>query len=161
MSTCPECSGTALIAETRRLKSGDVRRRWACKACRYRWTEYNGPKPTTGPPPIRLSDEAIADILINADSHATVAQRYGCSRITVRRIRIGQLHAKVLPHLPRWRDGRPQATATEPAAITGPSCLLCVQYTGNPGNPCGLGHPDPVEEGPGFAAECSTYLENQ
>jgi hypothetical protein len=171
MSTCPECSGPAITIDNHRLKNGDYRRRWACKVCKHRWTEYNGPAPTTGPPPIRLSDEVIGDILICTDSLVKMAKRHGCSPRTVQRIRYGDLHSKVLPHVPRWHGGKPQATAAdlppsidlqEPFATRRAvqmSCLLCIQYTGNPGNPCGLGHPDPIEEGLGFAVDCSTYLE--
>lgn len=157
--TCPECSGPALIAETRHLMSGDVRRRWKCKACKHRWTIYNGPTPTTGPPPTRLSDAAILDMLTSTESNVLMGKRYGCGHTTVRRVRVGDLHSKVLPHVPRWKNGKPQASAADTAVITGPSCLLCIQYNGNPGNPCGLGHPDPIEEGIEFATECSTYLE--
>lgn len=158
MSTCPECSGPALVAETRLLSRGDRRRRWKCKACCYRWTEYNGPRPTTGPPPVRLSDDAIRDIPTSRETKATLAERYQLCKGTVYRIRYGVLHGRVLPEVPRWRAGQPMATAA-PAAITGPSCLLCVHFNGKPGNPCGLGHSDPVEEGVGFAEDCSTYLE--
>ena len=41
----------------------------------------------------------------------------------------------------------------------GPSCERCREWRGlESANPCGMGFPDPVIEGVGFARDCSLYV---
>lgn len=47
---------------------------------------------------------------------------------------------------------KPARVLPEPEAGA-PSCTNCTHWDGK----CGMGFPDPLEEGPGFAADCSLY----
>ena len=61
----------------------------------------------------------------------------------IRQVRRGKAYRDVLPDLPRWQRGR----------LQGPSCYGCTHWA----NGCAMGFPDPEEEGPGFARDCSLY----
>lgn len=149
MTPCKECNGKAYAIETRRKQNGDVRRRYCCRDCGHRWTEWNGNEPPKAAPDIRLTDEAILDILTTKLPQTVLSSRHGCSTSTVGKIRRGELHAKIHPEIPRFKD------ELKPGKKT---CTKCEHYSGNRQNPCGLGHIDPIEEGLNFASYCSNFL---
>lgn len=151
MLECEKCGAVAFVIESRRNSSGNVRRRFHCKTCNYRWTEWNGEAPPSAAPKVRLSDEIILDILTNRLSEPVLAERHGCSMAAVGKIRRGELHASVHPEIPRFK------TRSKPACI---SCRECFYYTGADKKPCDLGHKDPAEEGLTFAAYCSNFIMN-
>ena len=145
MNLCPVCQGAATVTRSRLNKRGDRIRRFTCSACEHRWTITNGPAPSCKPianrPP--LTEEAIQDILTSDESAIRLSVRHNCSPSAISLIRTGKLHADVLPDLPRYsRKG-----------AAGVSCRNCLHWS--PG--CDLGHKDPDEEGPGFAALCNNY----
>jgi hypothetical protein len=149
MPLCKECRAKALVIETRRKSSGDVYRRFQCTGCNERWTVWNGEKPLSTVPEVRLSDEAILDILTDKSAQPVLAERHGCSMSAVGQIRRGELHANVHPEVPRLVV-RPRAPRK--------SCKRCIHYTKNKEQPCGLGHKDPIEEGLTFALYCSNFV---
>ena len=83
MTACPNCHGVARVTETRQLATGQKRRRFRCKSCDYRWSEWSGP-------------------------------------------------------------------------TSGLSCHSCRHWTARR---CDLGFPDPMQDGPQFAAMCGWYQE--
>jgi hypothetical protein len=92
----------------------------------------------------RLFDAAsVAAILASPESHRALGKVYGCSRETIRLIRMGRAYHDLLP------DGY-----TPPPSSKDPNCERCKFWSGVD---CGLGFPDPVEEGPWFAKDCSLF----
>lgn len=152
MTPCKECNCAAYTVDTRRKQNGDVRRRYKCSSCDYRWTEWNGNQPPKATPDARLTDQAILDILTNKSPQPVLALRHGCSTSTVGKIRRGELHAKIHPEIPRFKDG------SKPGKKT---CTKCDHYSSNRKNPCGLGHIDPIEEGLNFASYCPNFLSSE
>jgi hypothetical protein len=148
MTPCEKCSGRAYVADMRRKKGGDIRRRFCCKDCGHRWTIWNGEKPPTSVPAVRLSDDIIFDILTTKAPQTVLSARHGCSLSTVGKIRRGELHPNVHPEIPRFKD------KTKPGRKT---CRKCIHYTTVEKDPCGLGHVDPIEEGLTFASYCSNF----
>jgi transposase-like protein len=148
MPVCEKCGSKAYVIDTRRKSSGDVRRRFRCKDCDCRWTEWNGVPPPRPIPEVRLSDKIILDILTDRSPQSVMSARHGCSFSTVGKVRRGELHANVHPEIPRFKDQVKTGRKT---------CPKCDHYTGSPENPCGLGHIDPIEEGLTFASYCSTF----
>lgn len=148
MTPCEECNGKAYIVDTRRKRTGDVRRRFLCRDCGHRWSEWNGNQPPKAAPDVRLTDEIILDILTAKAPQTVLSARYNCSNSTIGKIRRGELHAKVHPEIPRFKDEKKPGRKT---------CPKCIHYTGIQDNPCGLGHIDPIEEGLTFASYCSSF----
>jgi hypothetical protein len=68
---------------------------------------------------------------------------FGCSGETVRQILVGMLYQDLLPG-----NYKPPPKAGEP------SCDHCRFWEEEE---CGMGFPDPIEEGPGFARDCSLF----
>jgi len=161
MHHCPRCEAKARIIEVRRLTTGGRRRRLECQnpSCGYRWTireKASEPLPPGLPKPhrnssgnrldIELTDDKLLLILERRDlNNVQLGKLLGCSRELIRQIRLGLAHAGRLPHVPRWSRTRPGRQR---------SCEQCGQWLGY----CSLGHPDPEEEGPEFAAECLDFL---
>jgi len=96
----------------------------------------------------RYSDAVLRRMLLTQCSNAAMAQELGCSAELVRQIRRGMLHRNRVPEVARWGNDAP------PPTIEGPSCLSCQQWNGES---CGMGFPDPQEEGPGFAKDCVLF----
>lgn len=146
MSDCPNCFGRAFVIETRHDHAGGTRRRFQCAECRYRWTVWNGEAPPPAAPAAAIDEAAVRDILTSTGTHAEVADRYRVSASTIGQVRRGELHASIAPELQRWdRKG---------ARGLRQVCTNC-QYWSDAR--CDLGFPDPLEEGPSFARDCSTY----
>lgn len=83
--------------------------------------------------------------IIRADTtHAEEARQRGCTPDLISQIRSGKLYRDLLPygHLP------PDAA--------GPRCDRCHHWQGDC---CGLGFPDPLEEGRFFARDCAAWVE--
>jgi len=161
MTTCPQCGDElSHVVESRLMASGDRRRRRQCDLCRHRWstTEVctNGqskPRRRVRSPGITIDQIRLILTRLDVDPTAMAAE-IGCTPEAVRLVRIGRIHAKVLPELPRER---PRGTRQAPAPVTGPSCERCQNWSIDH---CGMGFPDPLEEGLGFAADCHLYGEH-
>jgi len=161
MHHCPRCETKACVIEVRRLTTGGRRRRLECQnpSCGYRWTAkeppseplppgFNKPrrKPSRARLEARFTDDKLLLILERRDlNNAQLGRILGCSAELVRQVRCGLTYADRLPHVARWsRTGLNQQR----------TCEECQQWTGR----CSLGHPDPEEEGLGFASECLDFL---
>jgi hypothetical protein len=154
---CPECGSAQTAVRSTRLLSDGVRRRRRhhCLApeCLHRWTTYEGGVP--GPPrrysydrdqPL-LTDVDVRLILETRESHSAMARRFGRSREAIRQIRTGRLYRHLAPEIPRWEAGAGRA-----------SCYRCRYWEGvADAGCCGFGFPDPIEEGPSFARDCSSF----
>lgn len=157
--TCPnpKCSSTAVdVLESRLLSNGTRRRRYACLACRYRWTFWDGPRPKPGfrskprgprrqrPP---LTSDEVRLVLTSPLGPTVLATQLDCCRQTIDDIRTGKRRSNEWPELPRrLRQPMPKPD--------GPSCDQCQHWAGTV---CEFDLPDPLEEGPGFAADCSLF----
>ena len=149
MKFCPECLGPGPVRRTERCSNGAIRRRHQCQSCGYRWTTHEGEPPgrrggwpagaSWGDRPRNLSAAEVKCILTSEGSIRQIARAVGRSHPAVAAVVMGRTHADLFPHLPRR---------------TSASCLQCGHWRGR----CNLGFPDPLEEGPGFAADCSSYL---
>lgn len=90
----------------------------------------------------KLSEEQIRELFSTSESQASLSRRWGVSRAALYQALAGKTNAHLRPqHLPPGR----------------PSCERCIHYTGDPMDPCDLGFPDPVDLGPGFAADCAVF----
>lgn len=78
-------------------------------------------------------------------SNAELGRQVGVSRELARLVRLGRLHAKLHPELPRWPDSR--------RGVAGRTCHNCEHWNAG----CGYGFPGALEEGPLFAMECDLY----
>jgi hypothetical protein len=91
----------------------------------------------------KFSAEQVAAIIASTETHRALGKLYGCSRETIRQIRVGKIYRDVLP------EGY-----YPPPGPGDPSCERCQEWRGEA---CSLGFPDPIEEGLGFARDCSLY----
>jgi hypothetical protein len=95
----------------------------------------------------RFTDDQVLLILTSPHrSLEDLARELGTNRETVRLVRIGMSYLDVHPELPRQRS-RPRETPEV-------SCLRCRSWVGGE---CRFGFPDPIEEGPEFAADCDLF----
>jgi hypothetical protein len=165
--TCPCCQSPAKVIETRVAASnGTRRRRLRCTqadSCGHRWTIWDGPRPPKNAGHMRARElgrlcggracpdgvpagvgEDLVRLLLNRRdlSHSAASRQHGVSRETVRQVRLGILHATLCPELPRWKS---------PSEIT---CRACSHWSGDR---CGMGLPDPLEEGVAFASDCALF----
>jgi transposase-like protein len=155
-SNCPSCSSShTRVIETRPVRNGGRRRRHLCHNCQHRWTTWTGERPPQGRVPNArkgrrtkppLTEDEVRLVLTSPLSSVKLARELGRSKEAVAAIRRGDLHAKVLPELPRRQAKR--------RAIPELSCHACAHWRSSE---CGMGFPDPIEEGPAFAADCSLY----
>jgi transposase-like protein len=154
---CQNCHSTDTEVLESRKNSTGRRRRHACKACGFRWTSYDGEppgrrggapkgKPMTQRPPLTAAE--VKQILLSQQGHRTLALAMGRSPETVRQVRLGIIRANVHPEIARW-----QKPAPKPKPGEGPSCYACQHWNER----CTMGYPDPLEEGPAFAADCAIY----
>jgi transposase-like protein len=165
-NNCPDCSSDqTFILESRKIRHGARRRRHACRDCEYRWTVFIdsqgeqlddrpplcSPRKYTKPSLRKLSRRDVHQILTARLPISTLALELGVSRETIRQVRIGRIYTQMHPELPRQgqmcRVGISQV-------VDGPTCLRCLFWRDGE---CGMGFPDPIEEGPAFAADCSLY----
>ena len=142
MTPCPNCLGDARVADVRRLAGkGITRRRYHCLSCDYRWTEAEQTGEAVPAQRRELTDEVLIEILTSLDSNNDVSARTGVDRSTVSAIRLGKIHAKRLPDLPRWQAA---------------TCEHCHQWEHGR---CLLGLMDPIRSGISFARHCSYFQE--
>jgi Predicted transcriptional regulator, consists of a Zn-ribbon and ATP-cone domains len=150
MLPCPECHELGQVIESRRCPNGSRRRRLEC-SCGHRWTAYQGdpPPPSRLPPPRHgshhpraLRPDEVRRILEASGSIRSISRQVGRSQPAVAAVLRGEMHADVCPELPRR------------ASL---SCLQCQHWTGR----CGLGFPDPDEEGPSAASWCNSYARHR
>lgn len=149
MVACPECLGSTLVIKgsVKRCSNGSMRRRRKCKSCGYRWTFHEGEPPghRGGFPKGQkhsfkpLSIEEVRLILIHDGSIGSIARQLGRSHPAVSAVIRGRTHADLFPDLPR--------------RLTDLSCLSCDHWRGC----CGLGFPDPEEDGLQAANSCNSY----
>jgi hypothetical protein len=91
--------------------------------------------------------DAIA-IRVSTDTRRELSERYGISTELVRQIQQGIAYRDLLPENFR-----------RPPGPNDPSCERCREWRGlESADPCGMGFPDPVIEGVGFARDCSVYV---
>jgi hypothetical protein len=149
--TCPSCRSSKTWArETRRLADGGRRRRHECHDCGYRWTSWEGAQPRRGRSPGARSNrqrapftpEDVRLILISPLSSPRLARQLACSKQAICAVRRGLSHAQEWPELPRR------------LSLGGATCLDCQHWARAS---CGMGLPDPIAEGPGFARDCSLF----
>jgi hypothetical protein len=155
-TNCPSCSSShTRVIETRKLNNGGRRRRHHCHVCFHRWTTWACERPPQGrlpnarkgyrtKPP--LTEDEVRLVLTSPLSSNKLARELGRSKEAIAAIRRGTLHARTLPDLPRRQAMRRPSS--------GPSCHACEHWRNDR---CGMGFPDPLEEGPAFAADCSLY----
>jgi hypothetical protein len=89
-----------------------------------------------------FTPDEVRLILTSPLSSPCLARQLGCSKQAICAVRRGRSHASVWPELPRRLS---QGGAT---------CLDCQHWARGS---CGLGLPDPIEEGPSFAQDCSLF----
>lgn len=89
----------------------------------------------------KINDDGIRDILVSCKSHKEMSRRYGVTHQYIMQIRFGACCQSIAPELPRWSKD-----------ITCDRCLHWLKES------CGLGFPDPIEEGPGFARNCAAWM---
>ena len=82
------------------------------------------------------------------ETHAAIADRFGCHRETVRLVRFGR----------RWADVAPDLERIDPAA-SGANCYLCCHWQpGEDRGTCTLGIPEAATDGQLYARGCGAYL---
>jgi transposase-like protein len=164
-SVC-KCSGHRR-GRPQQLASGRLVQRFRCSKCARSWTidESGVARPRQTP----LSDEAVLYILTADESQVQIALNVNRSTSLVSNVRRGLSYRDIHPDVPRnkpWgvcakasRKPKAQSLKAKEPKIPSITCVKCIHYLGSFDKPCGLGHPDPVEEGLRFAADCSTYIE--
>jgi hypothetical protein len=147
---CPECSSTDTAVIESRIMPYGRRQRVLCRGCSHRWTHRVG-----DPQQVRtharrdagaLTEDEVRLVLTSPLSGAKLARELGRSKEAINAIRRGTFHAKTLPELPRRQAKR--------RVVPELSCHVCAHWRSSE---CGMGFPDPIEEGPAFAADCSLY----
>lgn len=153
MTSCPDCCCPGTVIASRLCSNGSRRRRYECLGCFRRWTHHEGDPPHRNGAAKglrgakrQISDSAIRRILEATGSIRQISLATGWSRPMVTAIRRGELYPDIWPDLPR-----------RPAPAGGVASLSC-HHCDHWSRRCGLGFPDPDEEGPGFANDCSSYL---
>lgn len=156
---CPKCGGQGFIRDSWTSSLG-VRRRMHC-SCGNRWTDFDGKPPLPArkrPPPVlslaeqriiavrerRLTTDQVRLILTRLDiSTREFGRLLNNKRQTISNVRRGLRYANVLPELPRVQ-------AVDRSRV----CTKCRHWSGEW---CGLGWPDPVEDGLTAALFCDDY----
>ena len=147
----PCCShNDSIVIETRPRADGSIRRRHKCRDCGERWTTVRPggkAKPRRAKPARKrqlrkLTPEHVYRVLTEMHRpDKALAEEFGVVRQCIQQIRCGATWPDVFPELPRrdkWRI-----------------CTRCRNWDGELG--CGIGFPDPLEEGPSFAVDCDFY----
>jgi hypothetical protein len=98
-----------------------------------------------------LNADQVREALVNRElNNVEMAQKLECSAESVRQIRAGLVYRTLHPELLRYKA----KADVPPPVVDGPSCLDCSSWHGTR---CGFDFPDPLLEGPGFAADCDLY----
>jgi hypothetical protein len=149
MIPCTECGGLMAVTHTRQTKRGEYKR-FACRNCKRRMSTFGDVEHVAArrsrvmQTSRRFTADQVAAIRESSDSKRQLADRYGCSPELIRQIRAGLIYCDLLPagYRPPPRRGER-------------SCERCREWMGDA---CSIGFPDPLEEGPGFARDCSLYV---
>jgi Predicted transcriptional regulator, consists of a Zn-ribbon and ATP-cone domains len=161
--TCPSCSSSrTTTVDSRPITAGGRRRRHHCHICSNRWTIFVDSDGRIIPTPPRqkqqtgrgrpskrrrFTDDQVLLILTSPQrSLNDLTRELGTNHETVRLVRIGMTYLDVHPELPRQRSG--------PRETPEVSCLRCRNWDDGE---CRIGFPDPIEEGPEFAADCDHF----
>ena len=143
---CSSCRNTkTIIMDSRRLLEGGRWRRHRCLACDYRWSSWEGNPPNRNGPRRsykKLTTDAVRLILTSTLSASKLAKQLGCSKQAICAVRTGISHSQKWPELPRLRNQQRL------------SCFDCHHWAADV---CGLGFPDPLDEGAWFANDCVNY----
>jgi hypothetical protein len=133
---------------SRTLPNGkrEIKRR--CGSCNFAWVlnvaDY---KPLDRKKPVKLTAEQVKIMLTDFSlTQAQAAERFGCNRDLVAKVRRGRSYAGVHPEIPRW-------PADKSAALF---CNTCIHWCGAK---CGMDFPEPKVTGMSFANECAVYQE--
>ena len=147
---CPKCGGVMATIRSR-IVAAKRYRRFECRSCGHRLSlggdnadqqidRYSrNPDPATR----RFDAATIKAIRESLDGRRVLAKQYGCSETMIRDIVSGKSYKDLLPEGFR-----------APPGAGDPSCERCRYWQADA---CGMGFPDPAEEGPGFARDCSLY----
>lgn len=128
---CPACGETArAVLESRRL-TDRVRRRCSCAACGERYTT------------LELRQDQIT-------AQANRASAARARRLLSRFQALEQATATLRQLL----DAEPSASDAPDLQALDATCEDCRHWSGR----CGLGFPDPAEEGVAFAQECASFV---
>jgi hypothetical protein len=146
---CPECGGVMATINSR-IVAAKRYRRFECRSCGHRLSlggdnaDQAIDRYSRDPRPTRRFDAAtIKAIRESPDGRRVLAKQYGCSETMIRDIVAGR----------SYRDLLPEGFRSPPCAGD-PSCMSCRYWKAEA---CGMGFPDPAEEGPAFARDCSLY----
>lgn len=85
----------------------------------------------------KFTERDVHEIFFSNELHTVIASKYKTNRQTVSLIKCGKSYVHWLP---KNRDDR---------------CTDCKHWNENR---CGLGFPDPIEEGPRFAVHCAAFV---
>lgn len=147
---CPECGSMDTAVIESRVMDYGRRQRVECRGCRHRWSNVIGGSIKARPQKRRdagsLTEDEIRLILTSRRSRRELARELRVSHVTVGAVRLGELHAQVLPELPRRTAKPPQR-----------SCTSSRFWDPEAAHPCMEGWPDPETDGPGYANECDDY----
>ena len=144
---CPKCTDGVLIIVRSYARNFRRHRLMGCKSCDFReWRPDDDISSTRGQRPRRFDDATIKEIrsLKGHYGRRILAQRYKCSEELIRAIWAGQIYRDLLP------DG-----FRAPLKPGDPNCEHCLHWAVDA---CGMGFPDPAEEGPAFARDCSVFV---
>jgi hypothetical protein len=89
----------------------------------------------------KISEATVRAILLTHASHQKTAAIHGVSWQAVQQIRLGKIHKKTAPEVPRWANSPKH------------SCAHCRHWLKGA---CSLGFPEPTENLL-FASECNLY----
>ena len=150
---CPKCGGVMATIRSR-IVAAKRYRRFECRYCGHRISlggdnaDQQIDRYSRDPRPTRRFDAAtIKAIRESPDGRRKLAKQYGCSETMIRDIVSGKSYKDLLPEGFR-----------APPGPDDPSCERCGYWQADA---CGMGFPDPAEEGPGFARDCSIFVGNQ
>lgn len=149
--SCPECNSQRTRSIESRMVDGYRRRRIECRDCSHRWTvKDNGDKT-----PFRLTPEIVRRALESPASHRTLAVdlkeelNIPIGAVNLSRqigdARSGRNYGHLFPELRPWIPA---------------SCHQCRHWElgdERADDRCGMGFPDPIHEGPRFAADCVLF----
>jgi Zn ribbon nucleic-acid-binding protein len=154
---CPICGRNMRLKYRRANAAGSISSRHDCPGCGHRQIDRDAHHESRS----RRFDDATVRAIRSARTSLTEEARIrGCSKELIRQIRNG------LAYRDSWDAGM---------AVGSVSCVKCVHWQQEQTEleyvndrrrvhvieaaHCGLGFPDPTEEGPGFARQCSVYRE--
>lgn len=95
----------------------------------------------------QFTEEEIKYILTSGESIKKLKKRFRCGHGAIKNVMTGKTHSNVAPYIKR----QPM-----PLVDGASTCYNCLHWTSGK-NQCDLGHVDPLEEGPLFARDCSSF----